>query len=91
MSEPRWTYDNLDSEVLFFGPLPGDCWVSLAEANDGEDSKSDIAYDALVQCVRDADTLRQARELAAEWTDASPDARSELTHEVMWLLTEDPG
>jgi len=92
MNERRWTIEAASSRVAY----SDDLWLdyddipALATVPDSERQE---AFAALVQCVRDADTLHKAREIARQATSGpmfgTHDPRISGIYRLMELLTED--
>jgi len=84
MSEPRWTVDTGATGVpsLRYQDVAGEgCFIFPEDIPVGYLSRASKAeaHAALVQCVRDADTLRKARDLASRYTsERYPDTGAKL-------------
>ena len=86
---PRWTVD--EGDWLTYRSTDGrlNADVSVYEASRSVVT-AETAYAALVRCVRDADRLAKARELAARTRDVNPWIAHQggLLDDLLDLLTE---
>lgn len=86
---PRWTTD--EDGTLWWGPTAGQGWLDHWQAGTcAEEGAGTPAFDALVAAVRDADTLRKAREIVAEADGWLPENMPTLRR-LMVLLSAPQG
>jgi len=87
MGDPRWTVIdevNGDTSVAYWRTPRGLADIAIWTIEGYIDE--DAAHAALVQCVRDADTLRKARQLAASIDRPQLDAADHMFPDLEALL-----